>query len=108
MKPYDINLFRTEQGLTSSLSRLDTLWTEQRSREIQRTPEGVKAREAEAMTATARWMYSSALARTETRGMHKREDYKETDHGQHHRLISGGLDQVWVKTEEVAKESVLL
>lgn len=108
VKPYDINLFRTEQGLTSSLGRLDGLWKEQRSREIQRTPEGVKAREAEAMTATARWMYSSALARTETRGMHKREDYKETDNGQHHRLISGGLDQVWVKTEEVAKESVLL
>ncbi|UQZ33590.1 pyridine nucleotide-disulfide oxidoreductase [Paenibacillus sp. PK3_47] len=108
VKPYDINLFRTEQGLNQSLSRLDGLWKEQRSREIQRTPEGVKAREAEAMTATARWMYSSALARTETRGMHKREDYKETDNGQHHRLISGGLDQVWVKTEEVAKESVLL
>lgn len=108
VKPYDINLFRTEQGLNTSLGRLDGLWKEQRSREIQRTPEGVKAREAEAMTATARWMYSSALARTETRGMHKREDYKETDNSQHHRLISGGLDQVWVKTEEVAKESVLL
>ncbi|MNC30646.1 L-aspartate oxidase [compost metagenome] len=108
VKPYDINLFRTEQGLSSSLERLDGLWKEQRSREIQRTPEGVRAREAEAMTATARWMYSSALARTETRGMHKREDYKATDNGQHHRLISGGLDQVWVRTEEVAKESVLL
>lgn len=108
VKPYDINLFRTEKGLTSSLSRLDGLWKEQRSQEIQRTPEGVKAREAEAMTTTARWMYNSALARTETRGMHKREDYKEIDNAQHHRLISGGLDQVWVKTEEVAKESVLL
>lgn len=107
VKPYDINLFRTEQGLTSALDRLDGLWKEQRSREIQRTPEGVKAREAEAMTATARWMYNSALARTETRGMHKREDFKDTDHGQHHRLISGGLDQVWVKTEGVAKEGVL-
>lgn len=107
VKPYDINLFRTEQGLTSALDRLDGLWKEQRSREIQRTPEGVKAREAEAVTATARWMYNSALARTETRGMHKREDFKATDHGQHHRLISGGLDQVWVKTEAVAKEGVL-
>lgn len=107
VKPYDINLFRTDKGLTSSLGRLDELWKEQRSREIQRTPEGVKAREAEAMTATARWMYNSALARTETRGMHKREDFKGTDQDQHHRLISGGLDQVWVKTEAVAKEGVL-
>ncbi|WP_151737375.1 FAD-dependent oxidoreductase ['Paenibacillus yunnanensis' Narsing Rao et al. 2020] len=108
VKPYDINLFRTGEKLTSSLSRLDGLWKEQRGREITRTPEGVKAREAQAMTATARWMYNSALARTETRGMHKREDYKETDNGQHHRLITGGLDEVWTGREEVAKESVLL
>ncbi|MFF2908281.1 MULTISPECIES: FAD-dependent oxidoreductase [Bacillales] len=108
VKPYDINLFRTEKGLTSSLERLGGLWKEQRNTEIQRTPEGVKAREVQAMTATARWMYSSALARTETRGMHKREDYLKMDQQQHHRLISGGLDDVWVKREEVAKESVLL
>lgn len=107
VKPYDINLFRTGQGLTSSLGRLDTLWKDQRNHEIRRTPEGVKAREAQAMTATARWMYNSALARTETRGMHKREDFKETDASQHHRLISGGLDQVWVRQEAVAKEEVL-
>ncbi|WP_379131228.1 FAD-dependent oxidoreductase [Paenibacillus sp. sgz500958] len=107
VKPYNINLFRTESGLTSSLERLDNLWKEQRGVEIQRTPEGVKAREAEAMTATARWMYNSALARTETRGMHKRDDYKAQDEQQHHRLISGGLDQVWVKSERVAEESVL-
>ncbi|MNV76442.1 L-aspartate oxidase [compost metagenome] len=59
------------------------------------------------MTATARWMYNSALARTETRGMHKREDYKVLDDHQHHRLISGGIDDIWVKTEAVAKEAVL-
>lgn len=55
------------------------------------TAEGVKLRETAAMTATARWMYSSALARTETRGMHKREDHKAIDENQHYRLISGGL-----------------
>ncbi|MCZ1265334.1 MULTISPECIES: FAD-dependent oxidoreductase [Paenibacillus] len=108
VKPYEVNLFRTEQGLSSALGRLDELWSIQRNIQVQRTPEGVKAREAAAMTATARWMYNSALARTESRGMHKREDYKESDTAQHHRLISGGLDQVWVKTEEVAKESVPL
>lgn len=103
---YDINLFRTEQGLTDSLGRLDRLWKEQRGEAIRRTPEGLKAREAQAMTATARWMYNSALARTETRGMHKRQDFQASDERQHHRLISGGLDHVWVKTEEVAKERV--
>ena len=48
--------------------------------------------------ATARWMYSSALERRETRGMHRRQDYPELDAAQQHHLISGGLDQVWVKS----------
>jgi succinate dehydrogenase/fumarate reductase flavoprotein subunit len=43
-------------------------------------------------------MYSSALERKETRGMHKHLDYPEQDASQHHYLISGGLDEVWVKT----------
>lgn len=107
VKPYDINLLRTEQGLTASLKRLDGLWKEQSTRAVPLSADGVKAREALAMTATARWMYNSALARTETRGMHKREDYKGQDASQHHRLISGGLDEVRVSTEQVAKEAVL-
>jgi succinate dehydrogenase/fumarate reductase flavoprotein subunit len=48
------------------------------------------------MLATSRWMYRSALARTETRGMHKREDHREQDAAQRHYLTSGGLDEVWV------------
>lgn len=51
------------------------------------------------MVATARWMYSSALERKETRGMHKHEDHPQLDANQQHHLISGGLDQVWVKPE---------
>jgi hypothetical protein len=42
-------------------------------------------------------MYRSALARTESRGMHKREDFQGQDGAQRHYLISGGLDHVWVK-----------
>ena len=34
----------------------------------------VKTREAAALTATSRWAYRSALARTESRGMHRRRD----------------------------------
>jgi hypothetical protein len=34
--------------------------------------------------------------------MHRRHEYKERDPGQHHRLISGGLDEVWVCKAPVA------
>ena len=53
------------------------------------------------MLATSRWMYRSALQRTETRGMHRRRDHQILDPGQRHRLISGGLDEVWVARQQV-------
>jgi succinate dehydrogenase/fumarate reductase flavoprotein subunit len=61
----------------------------------------VRSREAAAMVATARWMYNSGLQRQETRGMHKREDYPQQDPNQQYRLLSGGLDKIWVKPESV-------
>ncbi|GIP16419.1 oxidoreductase [Paenibacillus montaniterrae] len=106
--PYDKNLFRSAGNLQASLQRLDELWKEQRNRAvIEPSSLGMKSREAMAMTATARWMYNSALARTETRGMHKREDYKSLDENQHYRLVSGGLDHIWVKPEAVQEQALV-
>jgi succinate dehydrogenase/fumarate reductase flavoprotein subunit len=97
--PYDKNYFRTDDGLTASLAKLDALWTAVRRAGQSATERVVKAREAAAMLATARWMYRSALARTESRGMHRREDFPELDRRQRHYLISGELDdvQVWAR-----------
>ncbi|MEH2036593.1 FAD-binding protein [Nostoc sp.] len=97
--PYEKNYFRTEQGLTESLSKLNHLWQELRSSQVTSEKELIRAREAAAMVATARWMYSSAIERKETRGMHKHLDYPEQDANQQHHLISGGLDRVWVKSQ---------
>ncbi|KAF3885166.1 MULTISPECIES: FAD-dependent oxidoreductase [Nostocales] len=98
--PYDRNLFRTEHGLSESLQRLDELWSEIRNASVQSEQQTIQAREAAAMVATARWMYATALERRESRGMHKHEDYFHTDAKQQHRLLSGGLDRVWVKPEQ--------
>ena len=57
----------------------------------------MRAREAAAMLATARWMYRSALARTETRGMHKRHDHPQQDPAQRAATSRGGLDEVQVE-----------
>jgi succinate dehydrogenase/fumarate reductase flavoprotein subunit len=94
--PFAKNYFRSAARLTESLGSLDDLWRTVSSAAPSSFSNVVKAREAAAMVATARWMYRSALARTETRGMHKREDYAEQDPGQRHYLTCGGLDEVFV------------
>ncbi|BAY96240.1 fumarate reductase/succinate dehydrogenase flavoprotein domain-containing protein [Tolypothrix tenuis PCC 7101] len=106
--PYDRNLFRTEQTLTGSLQRLDHLWQEIRSSQAGNQQNIIQMREAAAMVATARWMYNSALERKETRGMHKHLDFPEMDVHQQHYLVSGGLDRVWVRREELGIEKELV
>lgn len=108
--PYDRNLFRTEIGLSHSLERLHSLWREIRHSAAPTDSQALPAREAAAMVATARWMYSSAQARKETRGMHKHQDYPQQDANQKYRLISGGLDTVWAKPDQeiVNRELVAL
>ena len=97
--PYDKNLFRTRAGLLSSLGQLESLWQGVQGAGAAGARAVLRRREAAAMTATARWMYSSALERTETRGMHKHMDHPGLDPAQQRRLVCGGLDSVWVRPE---------
>ncbi len=100
--PYERNWFRRGDLLEDSLSRLDALWTRLRQAAPAVASDAVRTREAAAMLATARWMYRSALQRTETRGMHRRQEHAAIDPAQRHRLVSGGLDEVWVHRESLA------
>ena len=97
--PYDKNLFRTRAGLLASLGQLESLWRGVQGPGATGARAVLRRREAAAMTATARWMYASALERTETRGMHKHMDHPELDPAQQRRLVCGGLDGVWVRPE---------
>ncbi|MFI6788044.1 FAD-dependent oxidoreductase [Nonomuraea sp. NPDC050383] len=97
--PYEKNYLRHGDRLAPALASLDETWTRARQALRADGPDVVRARSAAAMAAHARWMYAGALARTESRGMHKREDYPGSDPAQHHRLSCGGLDEVWVAPE---------
>ncbi len=112
MIPCDRNLFRTEQGMSESLARLDDLWKQARSglqleREQQLTVATLRARESVAMLAHARWMYAVGRLRTETRGMHKRIDHPTLDPAQQQRQLVGGLDRVWTATDPERPYSAL-
>jgi succinate dehydrogenase/fumarate reductase flavoprotein subunit len=99
MLPLDKNLFRTERGLRASLTELDALWASLRGGPADANArDQQRSREAAALVATARWAYTSALERRETRGMHRRTDFPELDPQQRHYQITGGLDRVWLRT----------
>lgn len=98
--PLQKNMLRSESGMAESLNRLDDLWarmshvasTDGRSR--------VRARETAAMLAASRWMYRSAMLRRESRGMHVRSDFPTMDMSQAHRILCGGLDDIWTKPQQ--------
>jgi len=75
--PLQRNFFRRASTLRQSLDRLAGIWVELRDRLPGVGLGAVKSREAAALTATSRWAYASALARAESRGMHRRLDLPE-------------------------------
>lgn len=98
--PFEKNLFRCADGLRSSLDALDRLWQSLGgARSGASARERQRVREVSAMVANARWAYSSALDRAESRGMHYRTDAPAPNAAGSHRTLSGGLDQVWIKHE---------
>jgi succinate dehydrogenase/fumarate reductase flavoprotein subunit len=96
MLPLDRNFFRREAMLRRSLERLDACWTDLRSHGRAGGRGAVALREAAALTATSRWAYRSALARSESRGMHRRRDRPGADPAFACSLHASGLDEVHV------------
>ncbi|BCG61075.1 FAD-dependent oxidoreductase [Paenibacillus sp. URB8-2] len=99
--PLNINFFRTEAGIDASLGRLNALMSDLNAQPPASTRGIVQAREAAAMLATARWMYTAALARKETRGLQALAEYPVMDPRQTHRLVLSGIGNIRISTESV-------
>jgi succinate dehydrogenase/fumarate reductase flavoprotein subunit len=91
---YETNLFRTGAKLTESLGRLDALWAELRDRATPADGGAVRVREAAAVLATARWSYTAARARRESRGMHLRDDAPTLSAAYEERQVVSGVDTI--------------
>jgi succinate dehydrogenase/fumarate reductase flavoprotein subunit len=99
MFPLDRNFSRDGDAMRSSVVRLDEAWRGVRNMGGQRQNGKAlyRSREAAAMAATARWIYAGALARPESRGIHRRRDYQMMDMAQSRRLETRGLDEITVR-----------
>lgn len=98
--PVAKNAVRTEAILLDSLRTLDDVWHTTRAGLRGEGRELLRSRQAAAMTAMGRWAYRSALLRSESRGMHYRADHPQLDSRQRHRILTGGLDDVWARIDE--------
>src|SRR6478735_170532 len=101
--PLDKNVFRSGEKLQKSLGILESAWRELRDHDHALGADAVLARETASVVATARLCYTAALTRGESRGMHQREDITEQKADQARRLLIGGLDEVWTRSEERAQ-----
>lgn len=105
MHSLDRNYYRNGETLQASLDEYAGLWKQLReglvaadgadARDSARNV--LRARETAALLQAARWVNASALERKETRGLHRRTDFPDLDLKQTHHLITGGIDDVWVK-----------
>jgi succinate dehydrogenase/fumarate reductase flavoprotein subunit len=103
---YDKAFWRRESTLAASARVLDDDWRLIAAHGHATGRARVELRAAAAVVATARWVIASARERRETRGMHYRDDAQNADPAQAHRLLSGGLDDVWVRPVAPAKAEV--
>lgn len=98
---FSVSYFRNEATLTDARDKLDAQWHEI-SRHL---TGGLRAREAAALTATARWCVNAALHRRETRGIHLREDFTDSLPHLAKRQILRGIEHIKSNFHEMSEQA---
>jgi succinate dehydrogenase/fumarate reductase flavoprotein subunit len=102
--PLGKNYFRDGARLAASRDKVEAVWRDVRAHLAGEGTGRLRAREVASVTAAARWSLAAALARTESRGMHRREDLPGRDDRLELSLLVGGLDEVAVRPASPAAE----
>lgn len=96
--PLEKNYFRDGTRLQASQDRLDALWSDVAGHLYGTGLDRLKAREAAAIAASGRWSVAAALARKESRGMHRRVDFKGSEPALAHSIVVKGVDRITVSS----------
>ncbi|WP_369974808.1 FAD-binding protein [Nocardia sp. MDA0666] len=95
--PLRRSYWRSAGSLRDSIAELDAMWPVTEYGLGGTGADQVLARQAAALLAVARWTKYSALARTETRGLHRRTDHPGPARDWRRRLLTGGVNEIWVR-----------
>lgn len=98
---FSTTFFRDDASLSRALQVLNGQWDEIRTH----LAGGMRAREAAALTATARWCLTAARHRRESRGIHTREDFSALAPHLAKRQVLHGVDHIesnFASVEELA------
>ncbi|WP_433711460.1 FAD-binding protein [Nocardia sp. CA-084685] len=102
--PLRRSYWRSAGSLRDSIGELDAMWPGAEFDLGGFGADRLRARQAAALLAVARWTKYSALARTESRGMHRRTDHPGPATDWRVRLTCGGLETVWI--DAAARQTV--
>ena len=105
LNAYERNIFRRASALAESAERLDDVWADLTAHARGQGRGAVRTREAAALVAAGRWSKAAALARRESRGMHRREDAPSLDPRFASRQRAGGLERVWIALEPTSAQA---
>jgi succinate dehydrogenase/fumarate reductase flavoprotein subunit len=104
--PLEKNYFREGGRLQESSERLDAIWSDVRNHLSASGLDRLKAREAAAIAASGRWSVTAALARKESRGMHRRSDCKGSVAAFAHSITLRGVDEINVSAAADSRQEI--